>query len=273
MNILIIEDESRAAKRLEHQIRRVLQEFSVTPFFYEPLDSVSSSITFFETTPNVDLIFLDIHLADGISFEILEKVHVEVPVIFTTAFDEYAIKSFKVHSIDYLLKPIDEKHLETAIRKFFSLTSVFGSRSSEELYLPTKIENGMAERLSDLLTTLSTSGNIGYKSRFLVQTAQGMMSIPTIDIAYFYSEHKVSWLFSVEGKKYAVDYTLEQLQTFLEPRDFFRVNRQCIVHIQSVKRINTGFNGKLIVTLLPSTSEEIIVGREKASSFKEWLDR
>lgn len=125
MKILIVEDESRAAKRLEQQIRRLLEEFSVTPFFYETLDSVSTSIAFFETSPHIDLVFLDIHLADGTSFEILEKIRLEVPVIFTTAFDEYAIKSFKVHSIDYLLKPIDEKHLEAALRKYFTLTSVF----------------------------------------------------------------------------------------------------------------------------------------------------
>lgn len=131
----------------------------------------------------------------------------------------------------------------------------------------------MSEKLSDLLKSLSASANQGYKSRFLVQKTQGMISIPAEEIAYFYSEHKVSWLFTVEGKKYAVDYTLEQLQSILQPKDFFRINRQCIVHIQSVRRINSGFNGKLIISLQPSISEEVLVGREKATSFKEWLDR
>lgn len=268
MKILIVEDESRAARRLEQLARQALEKASVVAEFYEPLDSITTAIPFLQSAPELDLVFLDIQLADGLSFEIFDSVHLPVPVIFTTAFDEYAIRAFQLHSIDYLLKPIDEAQLERALDKFFALKTVFGGAEKEF-----SISQGLeTDKLSALLQTLSSTHQT-YKSRFLVPTAQGFASVPTEDIAYFFSEHKVSWLMSTDGKKYALDFTMEQLVSMLNPRDFFRVNRQCITSFQAIQHIMSSFHGKLKLTLLPPAQEEVIIGREKAPMFKEWLDR
>ncbi|MCU0425474.1 MAG: LytTR family DNA-binding domain-containing protein [Candidatus Kapabacteria bacterium] len=273
MKILIIEDETRAAKRLEQLVRRVLDAKGMVHHFYETLDSVSSSVEFLATKPHLDLVFMDIHLADGLSFEILEHVPILAPVIFTTAFDEYAIKAFQVHSIDYLLKPIDEQHLEKAVEKLFSLKTYFSNDrgNSTESALEQGARHFSTEKIAAIFDQLQQQQN-RFKSRFLVQNGNSMISIETADIAYFSSEYKVSWLVCNDGKKYSLDYTLEQIQALLNPQYFFRLNRQYIAHIQAVKRFSASFNGKLSVTLQPSAPEEVIVGREKAASFKEWLD-
>lgn len=268
MKILIVEDENRAARRLEQIVRLVLEKASVIVEFYEPIDSVATAISFLQTAPELDLVFLDIQLADGLSFEIFDSVHLPVPVIFTTAFDEYAIRAFQLHSIDYLLKPIDDVQLGRALDKFFALKTVFGA-PPKGLPVVQGLETG---KLSALLQTLSSTHQT-YKSRFLVPTAHGFTSVPTEDIAYFFSEHKVSWLVGSDGKKYALDCTMEQLVSMLNPRDFFRVNRQCITSFHAIQHIVSSFHGKLKLTLLPPAQEDIIVGREKAPMFKEWLDR
>lgn len=268
MNILIVEDEIRAARRLELLATDALKKSGTAATFYEYVDSVATAIPFLQSAPPLDLMFLDIQLADGLSFEIFDSVHVQAPVIFTTAYDEYAIRAFTLHSVDYLLKPIDEEQLEKALEKYFAMRKVFGARNgdvSEPVYLHTL-------NVPALLQTLAQTHK-NYKSRFLVPTAQGFTSIEVERIAFFFSEHKVSWLVGFDGKKYALDYTMEQLVSILNPRDFFRVNRQYITSLPALLQITTGFNGKLKLHLAPPAHEEVIVGREKASSFKEWLDR
>lgn len=268
MNILIVEDEVRAARRLELLATDALAKSGTAVTFYEYVDSVAAAVPFLQSAPPLDLMFLDIQLADGLSFEIFDNVRVQAPVIFTTAYDEYAIRAFTVHSVDYLLKPIDEGHLEKALDKYFAMKTVFGARN-EAITEPASLHN---LNLPALLQTLAQTHQT-YKSRFLVPTAQGFASIDIESIAYFFSEHKVSWLVGFDGKKYALDYTMEQLVSVLNPRDFFRVNRQYITSLRALHQITAGFNGKLKLHLAPPAHEEVIVGREKASAFKEWLDR
>lgn len=269
MHICIIEDEARAARRLEQLTATALAKSGIAPTFYEHLDSVASAVLFLQSAPQLDLLFLDIQLADGLSFEIFENLHVKTPVIFTTAYDEYAIRAFTLHSVDYLLKPIDEEHLERALAKYFAMRTVFGARNEAGAENTATTVHPLD--FPALLQTLASTHQT-YKSRFLVQTAQGFTSIGIETVAYFFSEHKVSWLVGFDSKKYALDYTMEQLVSMLNPRDFFRVNRQYITSPRALQQIATGFNGKLKLQLTPPTNDEVIVAREKASAFKEWLD-
>jgi two-component system, LytTR family, response regulator LytT len=266
MNILIIEDEVRAARRLQNLITEQLRLLSIEPNFYESLDSVSLAISFLQQKPKLDVLFLDIQLSDGLSFEIFENISVQMPIIFTTAYDEYALKAFRLHSIDYLLKPIEEKALERALEKFFSFSSLFSNKTSTTL-IPIQQSN-----IQSLLQTLSSTLIPSFKSRFLVATANGFVTIDVGDIAYFYTEHKTSWLITNDAKRYSVDFTLEELQSTLEPKRFFRANRQYILSLQSINSIYHSFNGKLKAIVKPKAPDEIIIGREKASNFKEWLD-
>jgi DNA-binding LytR/AlgR family response regulator len=255
MKILLIEDEAPAARRLEKMIKEALPTAEIVAV----LDSVSTSIEYLQALPALDLIFTDIQLADGLSFEIFEEVSLKCPLIFTTAYDEYALKAFKLNSIDYLLKPIDKKELENSLRKWQNLRTT----------LP---ENALQQNLAQLLAQLQGEKK-EYKSRFLVKVGEKLMSISENEIAYFQAEEKIVFLHTQTGKKYVVDYTLDELEGVLNPQNFFRLNRQFLVHISSIKSINTYFNGKLKIQLVPETSEEVIVSREKSPTLKEWLDR
>jgi two-component system, LytTR family, response regulator LytT len=266
MNILIIEDEIRAARRLTNLITKHLRTSSIEAYFYESLDSVSASISFFQQKPELDVLFLDIQLSDGLSFEIFENVAIQTPVIFTTAYDEFALKAFSLHSIDYLLKPIEEKALEKALEKFFSFSTMFSNVSSLSL------SSHQQDNIQTLLKTLVSTDSKSYKSRFLLATANGFLSLEVANVAYFYSEHKISWLVANDGKKYSVDFTLEELASSLNPKQFFRVNRQYILSHQAIISLTNSFNGKLKAYLKPNAPDDIIIGREKATLFKEWLD-
>ncbi len=267
MKILIIEDEVRAAHRLQKLVSDYFAKSGVRAEFYEVLDSVSTAITFFQQSNETDLIFLDIQLSDGISFEIFNEINLQTPVIFTTAYDEYALKAFQVHSIDYLLKPIEEQALEKSLEKFAAMRALFTNNSAQIQSLP----QTNAQDIQGLLQTL-TATHKTYKSRFLVQTATGYVSIDVADVAYFVSEHKISWLITNAAKRYSVDFSLEDLASVLNPTHFFRANRQYVLHIQAIQNVLNSFNGKLKVVVKPNAPDEIIIGREKASQFKEWLD-
>ncbi|TAE22188.1 MAG: DNA-binding response regulator [Candidatus Kapaibacterium sp.] len=270
MKILIIEDETRAAHRLQKLVNDYFVKSNVYAEFYEVLDSISTAITFFQQGNATDLVFLDIQLSDGISFEIFNEIHLQTPVIFTTAYDEYALKAFQVHSIDYLLKPIEEQALERSLEKFTTLRALFANTTQNSAQVQA-LPQANAQDIQGLLQTLATTHKT-YKSRFLVQTATGYVSIDVADIAYFVSEHKVSWLITNSAKRYSVDFSLEDLYSLLNPTHFFRANRQYILHIQSIQNIFNSFNGKLKIVVKPNAPDEIIIGREKASQFKEWLD-
>jgi two-component system response regulator LytT len=268
MKVLIVEDEIRAARRLTNLVTDCFRKKNIEPYFYESLDSVSSTISFLQQNPELDIVFLDIQLSDGLSFEIFENITLRTPIVFTTAYDEFALKAFHLHSIDYLLKPIESQALGRAVDKFFSFQSVFSSsiEHNQSSNLPT--------HLQDLLRTLASTFTVKqYKSRFLVSTSSGYLSIEISSIAYFFSEHKISWLITTDGKKYCVDIPLEEIASSLDPNFFFRANRQYIVSHQSIVSISHSFNGKLKAHLKPNAPEEIIIGREKASQIKEWLNK
>jgi DNA-binding LytR/AlgR family response regulator len=256
MNILLIEDEAPAARRLEKMILEIAPEANIV----KVLDSVSTAIQFLQASPALDLVFTDIQLADGLSFEIFEQVEVRVPIVFTTAYDEYALRAFKVNSIDYLLKPIDKGELQKSIEKWRVLKNQFAS------------DDSLQKNLSQILQQMQGNKK-EYKARFLVKMGEKLISVGEPEIAYFQAEEKIVFLHTTQGKKYILDYTLDDLEDVLNPQHFFRLNRQYIAHLHAIKSINTYFNGKLKIQLSPETTEEVIVSREKSPILKDWLDK
>ena len=251
MKVLIIEDEAPAFRRLQ----RILDKIDDSVEILDVLDTVNESIQWFEKGNEADLIFMDIQLADGLSFEIFESVKVKSPVIFTTAYDEYAIKAFKVNSIDYLLKPIDEALLKKAIQKYQELKSGYHREYD----------------LNEILKTINPEKEV-YKERFLVRKRDRLISIDTENIAYFLTEDGNVYLYENRGEKYIVDKPLELLEEKLDPKTFFRLNRQCISNIRSIENSVAYNKGKILVYLSPKPPKNILVSREKATEFKNWLD-
>lgn len=250
MKILLIEDEKPAANRLS----KLLQEHFPEAELIGNLDTVSRTIRWLGENPSPELIFCDIQLADGISFEIFEKVKVSSPVIFTTAFDQYAIRAFQVNAIDYLLKPIDPKDLERAVEKFRS------QNLSPNLDL-------------EIIKSLLQPKEKLYKSRFLVKFGEKIQSIPLEEVAFFFSEERVTFLQTFSGKKYVLDSTLEQVESQVDPETFFRLNRKYISHIDAIEEVLTYSNSRLKVKLSNCPDSDILVSREKVAELKNWMDR
>lgn len=253
MKTLIIEDEAPAARRLQKLLLEVDPHLEVL----EIIDSVEASVKWLRAHQMPELIFMDIQLADGLSFNIFEQVEIQAPIIFTTAYDEYTLQAFKVNSIDYLLKPIEINNLSQSIRKLSQLKNQFG---------------GSTPNIEALLKSIQTEKR-AYKTRFLVKLGDRLVSVPEKDIAYFWAEQKIVSLITNEQKKYIVDYSLDELENLLDPDYFFRLNRQFLARIQSIQNIHSYFKGKLKVALNPSNEAEVIISRERSSTFKKWLDR
>lgn len=249
MRVLIVEDERPAAHRLKQLLKEKLPEAVI----YGHLDSIVSVIEWLRNNPAPDLIFCDIQLADGQSFTIFEQVKVSSPIIFTTAFDQFAIKAFKLNSIDYLLKPVDPEELKKAIQKFQN-QQVRGNMDLAEL------------------KNLLQSQTVTYKSRFLVKFGEKIQSVPSDDISYFFSAEKVTYLQTRKGRKYIMDYTLDQLEQWLDPKRFFRLNRKYIASFDSIDEIYTYSNSRLKIKLVHCNDNDILVSREKVGEFKRWLD-
>ncbi len=252
MNILIIEDEYPAAERLQ----RLLHELNEPIEVVNVLDSVEIALVWFAQNPAPDLILSDIQLSDGLSFEIYENTVVNAPIVFTTSYDEYAIKAFKVKSIDYLLKPVKIVELKQAIEKYKQMKGAFFH----------------ADRLEKLLDSLNHTGKQAFKKRFLVKKGEQILPISEDDIAYFRTEHEIVFLLTKEGKKYVVDYTLEQLEQVLDPAVFFRINRQYILHLSAISQIHTYFSNRFKLFVQPASDEDVIVSKSKAKLFKAWLE-
>lgn len=252
MNYLIIEDERLSAERLEGMVKKLFPEFVLV----KTLDSVKSAVKWLSSNEHPALGFFDIQLADGLSFEIFEQVQPRFPVIFTTAFNEYAIRAFKVNSIDYLLKPIDEEELKQSVIKFQQGN---GSRSAT-------LES---EAIAKTLQLLSNS----YKSRFLVKVGEHLRMIPVDEIAVFISMEKSTFIRTYNGRDYGIDFTLEQVEGLVDPKKFFRVNRKFIVDIKSIQDIIAYSNSRLKLKLAVTTDEEVIVSRERVGEFKDWLEK
>ncbi len=251
MRVLIIEDEAPAFRRLE----KILLEIDPSIEIVEVLDSVEDTIKWIRNHETPDLFLMDIQISDGISFQIFEQVEVKSPVIFTTAFDEYLLKAFKVNSIDYLLKPIKKEELDRALNKYKNLI----------LTPPQQLD------ISALLKQISLT-ETKYKARFLVKQGEKMLAIRAEDIICFHSKHGVVHIVTKHGKTYLSDFTLDDLSSQLDPKNFTRANRQFIINADYITTVHKHFKGKLLVELEGFTDEQVFVSSEKATAFKEWLD-
>lgn len=252
MRVLIIEDESLAAKRIMKMVNEQEPDFVIEGV----MDSIESSVAWLNANPHPDLILMDIELADGQSFEIFNQVDVTSTIIFTTAYDEFAIRAFKVNSIDYLLKPIDADELKRSFDKFKEIHK--SSITSPKLDL-------------DMIVTALRGKQQVYKQRFLVKQGQRLIPIDMHEIAFFYTEDKVSFIKTFGEQRYIVDHSLDELELLLDPNFFFRANRQYIVSPKCLDGIHSHFNGKLKINMKPTNNDEVFVSREKAADFKKWL--
>ncbi|KJD35056.1 LytR family transcriptional regulator [Tamlana sedimentorum] len=251
MNVIIIEDEKPSARRLQ----RMLEKLNIKT--QTLLHSVEESLEWFSNNAHPDLIFLDIQLSDGLSFEIFEAIDIKSPVIFTTAYDEYALQAFKLNSIDYLLKPIDEDDLATAVKKY-------------QERQPQK--QAVTLDFNDIKKLLVNPIDREYKKRFSVKVGQHLKLISIDDIECFFSENKGTYLHTIEGRNYLLDTTLELLENELEPQTFFRINRKFYVNINAIKDMVSYTNSRLQIKLKTYNEQEVIVARERVKDFKAWLE-
>lgn len=250
MKVIIIEDEHLAAERLEKMLLKIHPEIVVLA----KLESVVDSINWLNSHKSPDLIFLDIQLDDGISFEIFDSIKLEVPIIFTTAYDQYAIKAFEVNSIDYLLKPIEEEALTKAIDKYRSIY--------QEKQLP-------ADKINILYDQIVKN----YKTRFFVKIGNHFHSVAVNEIQCFLIQDRATFVRTMNGKKYDLDYSLDQIQKMVDPGLFFRINRNYLIHIDAIQDIFSYSSSRLGVKLKMLDHLDMIVSREKVAEFKQWLDR
>jgi DNA-binding LytR/AlgR family response regulator len=253
MNVAIIEDELPAARRLERLILDIDPDIQVIA----RMDSVEDAVAFFQSGKKTDLVFMDIQLADGLSFDIFEKTAVDVPVIFTTAYDHYAVKAFKVNSIDYLLKPIEPEELKFAIDKFKSLL---------------KKSSDISFDYQTIIRSLHQAGH-QFKKRFLVKTAGRLAFVQADDIAYFFSDEGNSFLVTSDNERFLLESILEEVESQLNPDEFFRINRKMILSLKSIRKIESHFNNRYLLQLSPAFEEEVIVSRQRSAEFRKWLDR
>ena len=250
MNIIIIEDEKPAARLLQRKVEKL------GLVVHTLLHSVEESVEWFQNNNHPDLIFLDIQLSDGLSFEIFEQIDIKSAVIFTTAYDEYALRAFKLNSIDYLLKPIDEDELEIAVNKF---------KNQVQKNTVSNLDFDMIKKMS-----LGTETK-EYKNRFSVKIGMQLRVISIDEVECFYSENKGTYLHTFENRNYLLDTTLEQIEEELNPKDFYRVSRKFIIPLKAIKEIQVYSNSRLKVILPSYKEEEVIVSREKVSDFKSWI--
>ncbi|MGY6648559.1 LytR/AlgR family response regulator transcription factor [Wenyingzhuangia sp. IMCC45574] len=246
MNAIIIEDEKIAAERLASLISQLAPEIHILAH----LNSVEQGKEWFSKNKMPDLIFLDIQLNDGYGFDIIDDFEEHCPIIFTTAYNEYAIRGFKYNGVDYLLKPIDKSDLQKALKKFQKNVAQ-PQTTSENVKSLFKKE---------------------YKRRFMIKIGNQYSVLKIDDIAYFESNEGSIFLVTNENKKYPIEYTLDQLDEILDPIDFYRINRKFIVSVRAVKEIHSYFNSRLLLKLVPKTEEQVIVARERTTKFKKWLD-
>ncbi|MBU6339975.1 MAG: LytTR family DNA-binding domain-containing protein [Bacteroidetes bacterium] len=246
MKVLLIEDELPAAR----QLSKLLLAHNPDVKILETLDSVAGAVRWFNTFPMPDLVFMDIQIADGLSFDIFKEISIPAPVIFTTAFDQYAVQAFKVNAVDYLLKPIDPEEFQRAMEK---------------------INHQRVATQFDLESISRYFKKETYKDRFLVKTGQQLAFLQAQDIAFFRSSDGLTQGYTFNGKKYFIDHTLEELERLLDPQHFFRIGRSMSIRVNCIKAIHPHLNGRLKLELQPAAPEEVFVSRERVSEFKSWL--
>ncbi|GAB3805366.1 LytTR family DNA-binding domain-containing protein [Spirosoma humi] len=257
MNVVIIEDEARTARQLE----RMLKKYDGSVHILAQLPSVKEAVAWFNEhssgqLPKPDLAFMDIHLEDGLAFRIFDQINLSLPVIFTTAYDEYVLKAFKVNSVDYLLKPVEYDELAAAIEKFKS------TRSQPAL-----------PDLKALVQLMQNPVSNSFKERFMVSIGTKIHSVEVSDIAYFYSEEKATFLITKGGQLLPLEYSLDQVSGLLNPAHFFRVNRQIIIARTAIQSVHAYSAGKLKLDLLPVPRQDVFVSTSRQSEFKDWLGR
>lgn len=252
MNVLLIEDEVAAANR----IRKMMKEIQPDAHIVAVLESVKRSVEWLNKNPLPDLIIADIQLADGVSLDIFKHVQVNIPVIFTTAYDQYTLKAFKLNSIDYLLKPIDTEELAAALDKY------------QRLRQPVAVDHQL---ISTLRQTLEKQQ--AYKSRFMIHAGEMILSVPVAKAGYIKADNKIVQLFTTDGEKHLLRETLEELEKTLDPKLFFRLNRSYIAVIHCIEKIENYFNGRLKISLAGCTDKDIYVSREKVPALKQWLSQ
>jgi two-component system response regulator LytT len=260
MNALIVEDEELSVRRLRKLLGEVAPELSIAGV----TDSVEDTVAWLtenrsQASPDPDLIFLDIELSDGQSFEIFNRIDINSTIIFVTSYDEYALQAFKVNSIDYLLKPVHREDLQRSLNKYESLTV---KKTQDPL-------TGIRRMLDDFKKNVAPE----YRQRFLVKQGQRLLSIETSDIAYFFLDDRYSFFVTHANQKLLVDYTLDELEAMLDPARFFRVNRGTIVTHKTVTKIDPYFGSRLALSLMPVHNRETLVSREKVSDFKNWMGK
>ena len=249
--VIIIEDEQPASTRLEKMLLDISSDFEVI----QCCDSIESSVNYLKSGIIPDLVMLDVQLGDGLSFDIFKRVAITCPVIFTTAYDEYAIKAFELNSIDYLLKPIRKENLERSIEKFNHLRQ-------QSVYTDWKT-----------LSTLLDKEKREYKQRFLVVAGEHLQSVQTVDIAYYYSIEKSTFLKTQSGRSYSLEFSLDKLEELLSPINFFRINRQYIIYFGSLHKISRLSKSRIKLILNPVSSDEVLISTSRTPDFRAWLDR
>jgi DNA-binding LytR/AlgR family response regulator len=253
MTILIIEDEPQAAQRMETLVKELIPESKIAG----KIDSVKKSVQWLKNNPPPDLLLMDIQLADGISFQIFEQHDVKSPVIFTTAYDAYALKAFKVNSIDYILKPVDKEELNKALKKLQS----FSKNESETKLLLTNIGQAVEMLMKK------------YKTRFVIKVGEHLKTVEVENIRYFHSQEKATFCMTDDNRNFILDFTLDQLEDMVDPGIFFRINRKYFVRSGAIQDIISYTNSRLKLILKGSQDNDVIVARERVQEFKEWLDR
>jgi two-component system, LytTR family, response regulator LytT len=248
IKVLLIEDEILAAKRL----RKLLTQLDRNIDVIQHCESIETTLAFLNTNPEIDLMLMDIKLGDGLSLEILKHVDIQTPIIFTTAFDEFTLKAFKLNSVDYLLKPVDVEELAHAFDKY------------ENLYQ----KDTMGVDIHNLISKLAFPP---YKERFLIKHGVQMVIVMSQDISYFYTEDGYTHLITTDGRKYIIDDTLDALQKELNPRYFFRINRSMLIKVDAIQRIEQYFNSRYSLQVIPPYKNEVLVSRERVREFKEWI--
>ena len=252
MNIVIVEDEPHAARRLETLLSELLPEAIVL----SKIDSVSQAVKYFSSNAAPDLVLMDVQLADGLSFDIFTQCRVDAPVIFTTAYDEYALRAFKVNSVDYILKPIDKDELSQALQKFKSLK-------------PASTSDTVLENLQEVVRMLTKK----YKSRFVIKVGEHLKTIEITSILFFYSQERTTFCVTTDNRSLILDFTLEELEQMVDPATFFRINRKYLVSAAALNDIIHHTNSRLKLVLKNCSDNDVIVAREKVQEFRAWLDK
>ena len=251
MQAIIVEDEKHARENLQNLLLEIVPDIQIQA----QMDSVRKTVDWLQNN-KTDLIFLDIHLADDLSFKIFEEVKVDTPIVFTTAYDQYALKAFKVNSIDYLLKPIDKEELENTIAKFKSLARPGNNIDFEKLQ-----------------KALNEKNQPNFQQRFLVQRRDKIMSVKAENVSYFEGEDRYVYLVKNDGTRYIIDYKLSDLEELLDPTTFFRLNRSFIAHFDAIDKIITMSKSRVKIHLQPAAQRDIVVSSANARSFKMWLNQ